>query len=151
MNINIFNKSFLFTVLIMTNFTFFSCSNQTKSTCNQIKTIVTALNEKIEPALTSNDVGEIEAISQEFDTTSERLLALETNDDFLAQSTQDLALTYQEYGNVTRNFLQAFTNKNTEGAIASKETIYQLFTKQEQLATQLNNYCQSSGKNSSKN
>ena len=94
-NINIFNKSFIFTILIVTNFTLFGCSNQTKLTCNQIRTIVTELNEKIEPALTSNDVGEIEAITQEFDTTSERLLTIQINDDFLTQSTQNLALIDQ--------------------------------------------------------
>lgn len=141
-NINIFNKSFIFTILIVTNFTLFGCSNQTKLTCNQIRTIVTELNEKIEPALTSNDVGEIEAITQEFDTTSERLLTIKINDDFLTQSTQNLALIYQEYGNVTRKFLQAFTTKNTEDAIVSKETINQLFTKQKQLVTEIDNYCQ---------
>lgn len=140
-NINIFNKSFIFILFILTNFTLSSCSNQTKVTCNQIQTIITGLNKKIEPVLNSNDIAEIVAITQEFDMTSERLLAIETDDNFLVQSTQNLALIYEEYANVTRNFLQAFTTKNTEDAIASKQTINQLFTKQEQLVTEINNYC----------
>lgn len=131
----------IFSVLIITNFTLFSCANQKSLTCKQIKTLVTDLSAKIEPALASDNVVEIKAIAQEFEMTSEKLLQIETNDDFLSQSTENLASTYREYGEVTSDFLQAFTTKNTENAIASKQAVNQLFIKQQQLVREINDYC----------
>lgn len=140
-NINIFNKFTIFVVLIITNFLLFSCTSQKTLTCRQIKTIVTDLDDKIEPALASDNVVQIKAIAQEFEMTSQKLLQIEINDNFLSQSTENLASTYQEYGEVTSDFLQAFTTKNTENAIASKQAVNQLFTKQQQLVREINDYC----------
>lgn len=104
---------------------------------------MTDLKVKIKPALTTNEIAEIESAAQEFETTGKKLSTIETKDNFLNQSTTKLALIYQEYSDVTRAFLRAFTTKNTEDAIASKEKINQLFYRQQQLITEIKNYCQS--------
>lgn len=142
-NTNTLNKLFILTCLILVNLTLFSCSNPTKLTCNQVENIITDLSVKIKPALTSENVAEIEAIAEEFEQTSKKLLTIKTDDDFLHQSTQNLASVYQEYSYTTRKFLRAFTTKNTEDAIASKANLKQLFERQQQLITEMTNYCQS--------
>ncbi|PHV62452.1 hypothetical protein VKI21_05465 [Cyanobacterium aponinum UTEX 3222] len=138
---NILEKFTILIVLIIANLTVISCTSQKTLTCRQIKNIITDLNSKIEPALASDNVLEIKAIAQEFEMTREKLLQVEINDNFLSQSTKNLASTYQEYGEVTYDFLQAFTTKNTENAIASKQAVNQLFTKQQQLVGEINDYC----------
>jgi hypothetical protein len=75
-------------------------------------------------------------------TQHKKILDKKNKDPQLAQYSQKLAIIYQKYAQITRNFVTAFQNKDTENAIIYKQEVINLAQEQEDLVNNINNYCQ---------
>ena len=119
------------------------CLNNKVKSCQQIITITATVEKQAKENLASQNLSNILKVADSFGSTSQEILEEKIRDQQLAQYSQSLANIYQEYATVTRNFVQAFNNKDQKEAIFYKEEVSRLFTRQQELVNQINDYCQS--------
>ncbi len=132
----------IFLKILCLNLTLAGCLNGKLKSCRQIITITGEVEKNAKENLSSQNIKNILQVADSFELASQQILAEEIKDQELAEYTKNISNIYQEYANVTRNFITAFQQKDKDKAIFYKEEVSRLFTKQQKLVTQINNYCQ---------
>ncbi|WP_373479504.1 hypothetical protein [Geminocystis sp.] len=132
----------LLLLIITINFGLSGCFNSKVSDCREVIKISTKLAEETQNNLTTKDTNKILEIADIFDKSAQQILAKNFRDEQLIEYSKNLAIIYQTYGTLTRNFVTAFQTKDTEKAINYKQDIINLSQKQKDLVNNINNYCQ---------
>ncbi|MGI0481450.1 hypothetical protein ACN4EE_11735 [Geminocystis sp. CENA526] len=135
-------KSQLLLVTISLNWILLGCFNSKINQCNKIINISTELAQITEPNLEIDEPNQILEIANSFDDSAQAILNQKISDEQLSLYSQDLANIYQNYAQLTRNFVTAFQNKDTENAIFYKEELFNLSQNQKNLVNTINTYCQ---------
>jgi mevalonate kinase len=133
---------YLLLLVIIINFSLSGCLDTKVSNCRKIIDISTQLSEITQTNLATKDKDKILEIADDFDKSSQQILEKKIKDQQLKEYSQKLAIIYQNYGRITRSFVDAFQNKDTEKAIIYKEEVTKLSQEQENLVNSINNYCQ---------
>lgn len=129
-------------VIIIINFGLSGCFNSKINECRKIIDISTQLAEVTQTNLATEDTNKILEIAEDFDNSAQQILDKKNQDSQLAEYNNKLAIIYQSYAQLTRNFITAFQNKDTENAIIYKQEIINLAQEQEDLVNNINSYCQ---------
>lgn len=133
-----------FIMIIMLFYLLSSCGNNKIAQCKKISKISDNIAKISQDNLDNKNSKELTIISEEFTKNGEELENLANNfqDENLKDYGVNLGKLYQQYGENTLKFLDAFQKKDVEKAIVYKEEIYNLFQKQEKLVNNINSYCQ---------
>lgn len=118
------------------------CLNSKLKSCRQIIAITQEVEENAKENLASQNINNILQVADSFELASQKVLKEKIKDAELAKYTQNLGNIYQDYAIITRNFITAFQQKDQEKAIFYKEEVNRLFTQQQKLVNQINDYCQ---------
>lgn len=132
----------LLLLIISINVSLLGCFKTKVNECRKIINISTQLAEVTQTNLAIEDINKILEIADIFDDSAQKILDKKNQDQQLAQYSQKLAIIYQKYAQITRNFVTAFQNKDTENAIIYKQEVINLAREQEDLVHNINNYCQ---------
>lgn len=132
----------LLLLIIIINFSLSGCFKTKVNECRKIINISTQLAEVTQTNLAVENIDKILEIADTFDESAKKILDKKNKDQQLAEYSQKLATIYQKYAQITRNFVTAFQNKDTENAIMYKQEVINLAQEQEDLVNNINNYCQ---------
>jgi hypothetical protein len=136
------SKIIIFFPILCLNLTLAGCLNSKLKSCRQIIAITQEVEENAKENLASQNINNILQVADSFESASQKVLKEKIKDVELAKYTQNLGNIYQDYAIITRNFITAFQQKDQEKAIFYKEEVNRLFTQQQKLVNQINNYCQ---------
>ena len=128
-------------VTIMINSMLWGCSSKKVSGCNTIQGVNLELTESVNPYLNSENPQEIKIVIDRFSEAEQSLSAKAVKDETLAPLTAKLASIYQQYSQVTSQYLVAYEQRNRDQIIQSKNQLNQLFEQQTQTLQQINDYC----------
>ncbi|BAQ64364.1 hypothetical protein [Geminocystis sp. NIES-3709] len=128
-------------LILSINFSLTGCFNTKVSDCKKIINITTELAVITQANLTTKDTKKILEIADIFENSGQQILDKSFQDKQLNKYVKNLAIIYQNYGELTRNFVNAFQTKDTEKAIFYKEKIIKLSQDQKDLVNNINNYC----------
>lgn len=134
-------KIIIFLQIIILHFTLLGCINSKAKSCQQIINITTEIEKNANNNLTNQNLNNILKVADGFDDAGQKVLQIKIKDKTLAEYSKNLGQIYLDYGEVTRNFVEAFKNKDQEKAILYQAEISSLFTKQQKLVSEINDYC----------
>jgi mevalonate kinase len=132
----------IFLQIIVLNFILLGCLNTKVKNCQQIIKITVEVEKKVQENFNSQNPDNILKVADSFENASQQILSQKIADQHLANYSNNLGKIYHNYGEVTRNFIVAFKNKDQEKAIFYQDEVKKLFTQQQELVQQINNYCQ---------
>lgn len=137
------NSSFLLlSNLLLMSFLLNGCGNDKIAKCREIITLAVEIDQKTKENLNNKNAENVLAVADIFEKNSTQIKNLSIKDEQLNKYANQLSDIYQQYAEATRNFMVAFQAKKVEQAIFYKEQISELFQKQKQLVSDINNYCQ---------
>jgi hypothetical protein len=131
----------IFLQILILHFSLLGCINSKAKSCQQIIKVTSEVEKNAKDNLTNQNLNNILKVADSFDDAGQKILQEKIKDQTLAEYGKNLGQIYLDYGKNTRNFVEAFKNKDQEKAILYQAEISSLFTKQQQLVTQINNYC----------
>ncbi|MBE9221356.1 hypothetical protein IQ215_01475 [Cyanobacterium stanieri LEGE 03274] len=117
-----------------------SCADARISSCRQLVKIILPLEEKIS-TLNDNDLEMILDTATTFELTSKIINEQTFEDNNLQRYSLKLSQIYQEYGENTRKFIDAYQTKNQDEGIFYQQKIINLFSQQNEVINEINDYC----------
>lgn len=131
------------TLLIITlNFILIGCSNAKINECNRLIKVTDTLVEVTQPNLSTQDINKLLIIADQFDESAKQIIYKNFQDTTLIEYSKSLAIIYEKYGQITRDFITAFQTKDTEKAIFYKQEILTLSQEEKEIVNRINRYCQ---------
>jgi hypothetical protein len=131
----------LLIIITVINIILWGCASRKINSCNLIKETTSQLNNSVVVYLDSEDIDKIREVADKFKGAEEQILSSDITDKSLLTSAKILANIYNKYSEITNNYLSAYQERDTEKIIKYKEEIVQLFTQQENVIQEINNYC----------
>ncbi len=131
----------IFLQIIMLYFSLSGCMSSKSRSCKQIIKVTTEIEQNATSNLTNQNLNSILKVADSFDEAGEKILRQKIKDKTLSNYGKNLGEIYVDYGKVTRNFVEAYKDKDQEKAILYQSEVISLFSKQEKLVTQINDYC----------
>ncbi len=131
----------IFLQIIVLHFSLLGCINGKGKSCQQIIKLTSEVEKNAKDNLTNKNINNILKVADSFDNAGQKMLQEKIKDKTLAEYGKNLGQIYLDYGKNTRNFVDAFKDKDQEKAILYQAEISNLFTKQQQLVTKINDYC----------
>ena len=119
-----------------------SCGNIKATNCRKIIDISAKIARETKENLKTQNIERILNVAKTFENTARDIKNIKITDEQLKTYSQDLADIYQHYAKITSNFVKAFQQKDREQAIFYKNQVNKLFQQQQQLVSNINNYCQ---------
>ena len=135
-------KLIIFLQILILNLIITGCLNTKAKNCQQIIKVTAQVETNAKENLASQNLDNILQVADSFEIASQNILQQKIKDKQLAELSKNLGKIYQEYALVTRNFITAFKNKDQEQAIFYKDEVKRLFSQQQTLVNQINDYCQ---------
>lgn len=136
------NNPRLIVCLIFVIYFLTSCGNDKLAKCKEIRLIAIEIDQKTKENLHNTNAQSILDVVDVFQNNSTKMNNIKIKDEQLNKYKQELSNIYQQYADVTRNFIQAFQNKDVDQALFYKKEITKLFQQQQQLVTNIDTYCQ---------
>lgn len=118
------------------------CSSDRLVKCAEIVNIATEMSKETQDNLANKNVKNVLAVADIFEKNSVQIKGIRIRDKQLNEYSKELSNIYQQYADSTRNFIEAFQDKDVEQALFYKEEISKLFEQQQQVVNDINQYCQ---------
>ncbi|MFW6358878.1 MAG: hypothetical protein ACOC0N_06655 [Chroococcales cyanobacterium] len=135
---------FFFPLLALISLITASCGNPTTTQCREIITIA---NETVNQARTvtqggqTNDPQAILQAADMMEQAAQDLEAIAVEDEQLQSYKEGFIAMYQDTSTATRNFVEAYEQKNREAAEEALTNLQEAMKPEQELVTGINNYC----------
>ena len=135
--------SFSLSILtILTNFLLISCAETKISQCQKIILLTQKMAEESESYRQTEDVKKALQVADIFEETSQQMRQLKVEDEKLIEYQMGLADIYQNNADITRQFVAALNDQDIDTAKLMQKRVEQVGQKEQDLGTQMNDYCQ---------
>lgn len=124
------------------SFLLVSCSENRISQCQKIILLTQKMAEKSENNRQTTDVKKVLQVADDFEETAQKMKQLNLEDEQLEKYKIRFAEIYQGNADTTRQFVAALNNKDINTAKLMQNRVQQLGKKEQELGTEMNNYCQ---------
>ena len=129
-------------ILLITSCLLSSCQNIKATNCREIISISAQIARETKENLKTQNIENVLNVAKTFENTAREIKSIKIKDKQLKSYSQGLADIYQKYAMITRDFVEAFQEKDLEKAIRHKDEINKLFQQQQKLVSNINSYCQ---------
>ena len=129
-------------LIIFSNFLLVSCAETKVSQCQKIILLTQKMAEESESYRQTTDIKKVLQVADIFEENSQQMKQLKIEDEKLIEYQMGFADIYQGNADTTRQFVAALNDKDINTAKLMQQQVQQLGQKEQDLGTEMNDYCQ---------